>query len=164
MTLEEVLEKVERYGCRLVEVTGGEPLLQAGSVDLMEALQASGHTVLLETAGSEPIDQVPPGVVRIMDVKCPGSGEHERNRPENLGLLRATDQVKFVLLDRADYEWASGLIGRRRLTEVCEVLMSPVHGALDPAELAGWILEDGLEVRMQLQLHRVIWPGIERGV
>ncbi len=164
MTVEDVVAEVERHGCRLVEVTGGEPLLQPEAVPLMAALLGRGHEVLLETGGAEPIDRVPPGVARIVDVKCPGSGEHRRNRWENLDRLRPTDEVKFVVADEADYRFARDVIRDRGLEALCAVLLSPVHGALDPAELAAWVLRDGLGVRVQLQLHKLLWPGVARGV
>ncbi len=164
MNVEEVIAEVERLGCSRVEVTGGEPLLQDDAIPLMEGLLAKGLTVLLETGGSLPVERVPAGVVRIVDVKCPGSGEEARNRWENLSLLRGSDEVKFVVADRADFEWAARQVRSRRLSAVCPVLFSPVHGVLDPGDLAGWVLEDGLDVRVQVQLHRVLWPGRLRGV
>jgi 7-carboxy-7-deazaguanine synthase len=164
MSVERVLEEVERHGCRLVEVTGGEPLLQPEAMDLMRALLDRGHEVLLETGGSLPIESVPRGVVRIVDVKCPGSGESDRNRWENLDHLDSSDEVKFVIRDRADYEWARSVFHDRGLAERCAALFSPVHGVLGAGELAGWVLEDRLPVRVQVQLHKVLWPGVSRGV
>ena len=164
MSVGEVVERVAAYGCDLVEITGGEPLLQADAIPLMRELRRRGHAVLVETGGSLPIDAVPRGVGRIVDIKCPGSGEDDRNRWENLDELRPGDELKFVLADRADYCWASGQIESRKLGRNCPVLLSPVHGALDPAQLARWVLEDGLPVRVQLQLHKLLWPGVDRGV
>jgi 7-carboxy-7-deazaguanine synthase len=164
MSVDEVLDRVEGYGCRMVEVTGGEPLLQPEAIPLMQRLLERGHVVLLETGGSMPIDRVPAGVRRILDVKCPGSGEAERNRWENLDDLRDGDEIKFVLADREDYRWAMGRVEERRLAERWPVLFSPVHGVLDPAELAAWVLADGLPVRVQLQVHKILWPGVTRGV
>ncbi len=164
-TLDETIAEVERHACDLVEVTGGEPLLQPGVYPLMQALVDRGKTVLLETGGHLPIDRVPAGVVRIVDVKCPGSGEAARNHWPNLDLVGRADEVKFVIADRADYEFARGVLGERRLAErVGAVLFSPVHGRLEPKLLARWILEDGLPVRLQLQLHKYIWGPEVRGV
>jgi 7-carboxy-7-deazaguanine synthase len=164
MSVEEVLAGVDGHGCRLVEVTGGEPLLQSDVVPLLAALVARGHDVLLETGGSLPIDPVPAGVRCIVDVKCPGSGEVGRNHWPNLERLRPGDELKFVLADRADYDWAVARVRDLRLTERSAVLFSPVHGQLDAARLAGWILADRLPVRLQLQLHKLLWPGLTRGV
>jgi 7-carboxy-7-deazaguanine synthase len=164
MQLDEVLDRVAGYGCSLVEVTGGEPLLQAEVIPLLQALVELGHEVLLETGGSLPIEQVPPGVRRIIDVKCPASGESAANRWENLAELREGDELKFVLADRADYDWAAQQIRSRDLAGRCPCLVSPVHGALDAGELARWVLEDRLPVRVQLQLHKLLWPDLLRGV
>lgn len=164
MSAEQVLEQVAGYGCRLVEITGGEPLLQPEAIPLMEELVRRGYEVLLETGGSLPIARVPPGVGRIVDLKCPGSGMASRNLWENLDHLREGDELKFVLADREDYRWAVGQIDARRLAGRCPLLFSPVHGRLDPGELARWILADRLPVRVQLQLHKYLWPGVERGV
>jgi 7-carboxy-7-deazaguanine synthase len=164
MAVEQVVERVATYGCTLVEVTGGEPLLQPETVPLLAALLARGHEVLLETGGSLPIEPVPAGVRRIVDVKCPGSGEAGRNRWENLDHLRPGDELKFVIADRADYLWAAEEIRARRLEGRCPLLFSPVHGALDPSALAGWVLADRLPVRVQLQLHKLLWPAATRGV
>jgi 7-carboxy-7-deazaguanine synthase len=164
-TLDEVLAEVERHACDLVQVTGGEPLLQPDVYPLMQALIDRGKTVLLETGGHLPIDRVPAGVVRIVDVKCPGSGEAARNHWPNLELAGAADEVKFVIADRADYEFARGVVRERRLAErVRAVLFSPVHGALPLLPLAQWILEDALPVRLQVQLHKYIWGPEVRGV
>jgi 7-carboxy-7-deazaguanine synthase len=164
MSVEQVVARVASYGCRLVEVTGGEPLLQPEAVPLLRALVAAGHDVLLETGGSLPVDEVPAGVARIIDVKCPGSGESERNRWQNLDVLRPGDELKFVLADRGDYDWARARIRELALAGRCPLLFSPVHGALDPGELARWVLADRLPVRVQVQLHKVLWPDAERGV
>ncbi len=164
MTVAAILEAVGRYPCRLVEVTGGEPLLQAETPELLQRLLESGYRVLLETGGQLPIEAVPEGVVRIVDIKCPASGEAEKNRWENLACLRPGDELKLVIADRADYAWAAAQVRRHDLASRCTVLFSPVHGELDPGELARWILEDGLPVRVQIQLHKVLWPGVLRGV
>jgi 7-carboxy-7-deazaguanine synthase len=165
MSIEEVLQEVDRYGCPLVEVTGGEPLLQPDVYPLMTRLLASGRTVLLETGGHRSIERVPPGVIRIMDIKCPGSGESEKNAWENLAHLSGEDQVKFVIKDRADYEYARDVVTREALSgRVAAVLFSPVHGVLASRDLAEWILADRLPVRLQLQAHKFIWSPDTRGV
>lgn len=164
LSVAELARDVLALGPGLVAVTGGEPLAQPGTLALLRALCDAGRTVLLETSGAFDIAPVDPRVRRILDVKTPGSGMEERNRPENLALLRSTDELKFVLVDRGDYEWSRELVRRERLAERCEVLFSPVRERLDPAELAKWILDDGLPVRLQLQLHRLLWPDRDRGV
>lgn len=164
MALDEVLANVAKYPCKTVEITGGEPLLQEAVDPLMGRLCDEGYEVLLETSGSLDISRVDPRVRRIVDVKCPGSGMAERNRWRNLGMLTATDEVKFVLADRADYEWSKDVMAKHRLVEICPVLMSPVFGELRNTKLAEWILADGLPVRYQLQLHKYIWDPAKRGV
>ena len=165
LPVEAVVDRVTRFGCSLVEITGGEPLLQRDVYALMQELVGRGHTVLIETGGHLSIAQVPPSVIRIVDVKCPGSGESHRNYWENLDRLTARDEVKFVVKDRADYEYAKDVVSRHGLVErVAAVLFSPVHGVLDPKDLAAWILEDGLGVRLQLQAHKYIWGADTRGV
>jgi len=163
--VDEVVATVASFGCPLVEITGGEPLLQDDVYPLMAALLSRGMTVLLETGGQLSVDRVPAGVVKILDVKCPGSGESARNHWPNLDRLQPADQVKFVILDRADYEFARHVVMRHEIASRCAaVLFSPVHGALDPAELAAWILADRLPVRLQLQVHKLIWGAHARGV
>ena len=162
MEIGEVLERVAAYGCRHVTVTGGEPLAQPASRALLAGLCDAGHEVSLETSGALEISGIDPRVTVVMDLKAPGSGEQARNRMENLELLRPRDQLKFVLAGREDYDWARTLLDSHDLSRRCEVLFSPVYGELEPAELAGWILEDRLPVRFQLQLHKLIW-GEERG-
>lgn len=165
MTVDEVIEKVRGYGCDVVEVTGGEPLLQKDVYPLMERLLTDGHTVMLETGGHRSVSAVPPGVHRIIDVKCPGSGEAEKTCWQNLTELRPTDEVKFVITDRADYEYARRVVAEHRLQEKCAaVLFSPVHGVMNNRELAEWILQDRLPVRLQLQAHKYIWDPATRGV
>jgi 7-carboxy-7-deazaguanine synthase len=164
-TVEDVVTEVERYGCRLVEITGGEPLLQDEVYPLMDALLDRGYTVLLETGGHRPIDQVPAAVVKVVDIKCPGSGEAEKNYWPNLDSLSTHDEVKFVIQDRSDYEFAREIIDRHRLSSrTAAVLLSPVHGRLDPQRLAEWMLADKLPGRLQLQLHKYIWTPETRGV
>jgi 7-carboxy-7-deazaguanine synthase len=165
MSLNAIVSQVEQYGCDLVEITGGEPLLQRDVYPLMEQLLDAGCTVMLETGGHVSIRDVPARVIRIVDVKCPGSGEAARMHWENLELLRAQDEVKFVIRDRADYEYARGVLARHRLADrTAAVLFSPVHDVLPAKDLAGWILEDRLPVRLQLQAHKFIWSADTRGV
>jgi 7-carboxy-7-deazaguanine synthase len=163
LSRDEVLERVAAFGCPLVELTGGEPLLQPGALPLLAALCDAGYEVLLETSGAVDIAAVDPRVRRIVDVKCPGSGEAERNLWSNLDLLRPTDELKLVLADEADYRWARDLVLGRQLHRRCAVHFSPVAGALPPDSLAEWILRDRLPVRLQLQLHKLLW-GAARGV
>ena len=165
MSVDDVVAEVERFGCPLVEVTGGEPLLQRDVYPLMDRLLDAGKTVLIETGGHRSIADVPPRVIRIMDVKCPGSGEADKTDWNNLQRLTPCDQVKFVIKDRADYEFARDVVVRESLaTRVEAVLFSPVHGVLDARQLAEWILADRLPVRLQLQAHKFIWPPDTRGV
>lgn len=165
ISVDEVLRAVEAYDCPLVEITGGEPLLQPDVYGLMERLLAAGKTVMLETGGHIDISDVPPAVVKVVDVKCPGSGESGRNAWVNLERLAAHDEVKFVIRDRADYEFARGVLRRHALDARCAaVLLSPVHGVLDPRQLAAWALADRLPVRFQLQLHKYVWGADARGV
>jgi 7-carboxy-7-deazaguanine synthase len=164
-SLEDVLREVEGYECPLVEVTGGEPLLQEAVYPLMESLVAMGKTVLLETGGHRSTARVPVDVVTILDVKCPGSGESHRNCWENLANARPHDEVKFVVKDRADYEYAREVIaGRSLVGRVAAIHLSPVHGVLDAKTLSEWVLSDRLPVRVQLQLHKYIWSPDTRGV
>jgi 7-carboxy-7-deazaguanine synthase len=164
-SLDDVIGEVDRYGCSLVEVTGGEPLLQEEVYPLMQRLLDSGKTVLLETGGHRSTERVPADVVTILDVKCPGSGEVAKNDWKNLERLRPQDEVKFVVKDRADYEFARGVIARHELAgRASAIHLSPVHGVLDPKTLSEWVLADKLPVRVQLQLHKYIWSPDTRGV
>jgi len=163
--LDDVLEAVESYGCPLVEVTGGEPLLQEDVYPLMHGLLERGKKVLLETGGHRDTSRVPGKVVTILDVKCPGSGESGRNDWGNLDRLRPHDEVKFVIADRADYEWARDVLARHDLTgRAAAIHFSPVHGVLAPKTLSEWVLADRLPVRVQLQIHKYIWSPTTRGV
>jgi Organic radical activating enzymes len=165
VSVDDVVEQVEGYGCELVELTGGEPLLQKDVYPLMDRLLESGHTVMIETGGHLSIAQVPRHVIRIVDVKCPGSGESAKNYWDNLDRLTRHDEVKFVIRDRADYEFARGVVEKHDLAgRTAAVLFSPVHGVLDSKELAAWILQDRLAVRLQLQIHKFIWDAETRGV
>ncbi len=160
----EILEQVESYHCPLVEITGGEPLLQEEVLRLMTELAERGMTVLLETSGAHDVSRVDPRVHIIMDLKCPDSGECAGNRWTNLEVLKETDQIKFVLASRKDFEWAEQTIRAHDLDRRFIVLLSPVFGALDPLPLAEWLLASKLNVRMQLQLHKYIWDPQARGV
>ena len=164
MTVADVLAEVMALGTRLVELTGGEPLLQAESFDLMAALLRRGHTVLLETGGSLPIDAVPAGVHVILDIKTPSSGEVESNRWANLDHLDDRGQIKLVIGDRLDFDWGLDVIRAHRLVKRWPVLISPVHDALPLEEVAGWILASGLPLRLQLQLHKYVWDPTRTGV
>jgi 7-carboxy-7-deazaguanine synthase len=165
MSLDEVIAAVEAHGCALVELTGGEPLLQKDVYPLMERLLTSGKTVLIETGGHQSLAEVPPAVHKIMDIKCPGSGESHRMDWSNLDRLSSTDEVKFVIRDRDDYEYAHDVLLRHELDrKVGAVLFSPVHGVLDPRTLSEWVLSDRLPVRVQLQVHKYIWDAQTRGV
>ena len=165
MSVDEVAETVQAFGCDLVELTGGEPLLQKDVYPLMRRLLDAGRTVMVETGGHLSIERVPLEVIRIVDVKCPGSGESARNHWNNLALLSPRDEVKFVIRDRADYEYARDVVARHELVErTAAVLFSPVHAALTPRELAEWILADRLAVRLQLQTHKYLWGADVRGV
>jgi 7-carboxy-7-deazaguanine synthase len=164
-TVDEVLDEVGRFGCDLVEVTGGEPLLQEDVYPLMEGLLARDKTVLLETGGHRSIARVPEPVVTVLDVKCPGSGESARMDWTNLDRLRPHDEVKFVVKDRADYDYARNVIATHRLAgRAAAIHLSPVHGVLDARTLSEWVLADRLPVRVQLQLHKYIWDPATRGV
>ena len=162
MALAQVLGEVAKHGTRTVCVTGGEPLAQKNCLPLLEALADAGYSVSLETSGALDISSVDPRVSKIMDLKAPDSGESDKNRWENLAQLTPHDEIKLVLASGRDYEWAREALRSRRLDAICPVLMSPVTGSLDPQLLAEWILRDRLPVRMQVQLHKVIWGG-ERG-
>jgi 7-carboxy-7-deazaguanine synthase len=161
---DDLLAQVAGHGCRLVELTGGEPLSQPAAFPFVARLLDAGYEVLVETSGHVPLDGLDRRAVAILDVKAPGSGETHRMHWANLDLLKPTDEAKFVIAHRADYEWSRDVVRERRLAERCPVLFSPVHEALHPGELARWILEDGLPVRLQVQLHKYLWPGVERGV
>jgi 7-carboxy-7-deazaguanine synthase len=163
--IDDVVSAVEAFGCMLVEVTGGEPLLQDEVYPLMEALMARGRTVMLETGGHRDTSRVPPGVVTILDVKCPGSGEANRNDWTNLSRLRPHDEVKFVVRDREDYVYARNILSTHDLARrAAAIHLSPVHGVMDPKTLSEWVLADRLPVRVQLQVHKYIWSPDTRGV
>ncbi|OHE84409.1 MAG: 7-carboxy-7-deazaguanine synthase QueE [Lysobacterales bacterium RIFOXYD1_FULL_69_11] len=161
-TFDAILKEVARHGARHVCVTGGEPLAQKRCVALLARLCDAGYEVSLETSGAIDIGEVDPRVSRVLDIKTPASGEVGRNLWSNLPLLTSHDQVKFVICDRADYEWSKGVLGEHRLAGTCDVLFSPSFGQVSPRELADWIVEDRLPVRFQVQLHKLLWddaPG-----
>ena len=165
MALEEIVEKVRSFGCPLVEVTGGEPLLQPNCVPLLQMLCEAGFTVLLETSGAHDIASVDPRVHRIMDLKTPSSGEEARNLYANIAHLTLHDELKFVVGSREDYEWAREKIRAHDLsTKVNAVLLSPVFGKIAPSDMVAWMLEDKLPARFQLQMHKFIWEPRARGV
>lgn len=156
-TLSDILAEVERHPLEMVEITGGEPLLQENAHDLMRVLADRGKKVLLETSGAHDISSCDPRVIRIVDVKCPSSGEADRNLWANLENLRKTDEVKFVIGDRADFDWAVGIVRRHGLKDKCPVLFSAVWDRLPLATLAEWIRDSGEPVRLQPQLHKILW-------
>jgi 7-carboxy-7-deazaguanine synthase len=165
MSVDEVIAAVDAHGSPLVEITGGEPLLQEDVYPLMDRLLAGGRTVMLETGGHRPIARVPAAVLKIVDIKCPASGEAAKNDWSNLEALQPHDEVKFVVQDRADYEFAREIIARYDLpSRTAAVLLSPVHLVLDAKTLSEWMLADRVPARLQLQLHKYIWPPSTRGV
>jgi len=165
MKREDVLARALELGTPLVELTGGEPLLQPGVLPLMRELCDAGKTVLVETSGEADVSQVDPRVHKVMDLKCPGSGESHRNRWENLEHIGPRDEIKFVLADRADYEWMRDVLRERRLPErTPNLLASTVFGKLAPRDLVAWVLADKLPVRVQLQMHKYVWPPDATGV
>jgi 7-carboxy-7-deazaguanine synthase len=162
MAISDIVDEVKTYRPRYVTVTGGEPLAQKSCFPLLTALCDLGVEVSLETSGAIDIGDVDPRVVCVMDLKTPGSGEEAKNRYDNIGLLKQTDQLKFVICDRGDYDWAVKKVQEYDLTAKCEVLFSPTHGSLNPADLADWVVADNLAVRMQIQMHKYLWndePG-----
>ncbi|MEE9258290.1 MAG: radical SAM protein [Nitrospinaceae bacterium] len=164
MSVEDVLKTVKSYGLDLVEITGGEPLMQKEVYPLMETLLARGYKLMLETGGSLSIKDVPEAVIKIIDLKCPDSGEESNNLYENLDFLTAQDEVKFVIAGRNDYEWSKDILERHEVHKKVQVLFSPVHDKQDLKELAEWILADNLPVRLQTQLHKSIWGKDAIGV
>lgn len=157
VAIAKILEQVASYAPRYVTVTGGEPLAQKNCIVLLRALCDAGYEVSLETGGAMDISEVDARVMRVVDIKTPGSGEVSKNRWENLALLHAHDEIKFVLCDESDYVWARGIIGQHQLASKCPILFSPVHGTVNPTHLAEWILRDRLPVRLQVQLHKILW-------
>lgn len=163
-SIDEIMDEVSKYNCRLVEVTGGEPLVQSEVLPLMEKLCNLGYEVLIETGGSLPIENIDKRVKVIMDLKCPSSKMMKKNRYENIEFLKPTDEVKFVIGTREDYDWSKSIIEKYNLIGKCELLFSIVFGDLTPLTMAEWIIEDNLQVRFQLQMHKYIWKPDERGV
>lgn len=163
-TVEEVLELVRKFNCDLVEITGGEPLLQPETVGLSKQLVEEGRQVLIETNGTLDISVLPPEVLRIMDIKCPGSGESDKMNWKNIDNLKPNDNVKFVISGKEDFEWAEKIVRQFDLIPRAQVLFSPNFGIVEPQNLAKWILHSGLPVRMQLQMHKYIWNPNDRGV
>jgi 7-carboxy-7-deazaguanine synthase len=162
-TISQILAEMENYPGVPVEVTGGEPLLQKGVYPLLDELLAAGRTVLLETNGSITLAEVPPDVVKILDMKCPGSGMHEKMDFTNFAFLGSRDEIKFVMGSRDDYDWALNVLSSYRLPDLATVTFSPVASLLPPSKLATWILADCLPVRLRLQLHTILWPARTRG-
>jgi 7-carboxy-7-deazaguanine synthase len=162
MTVDEIIREVAKFECELVELTGGEPMLQKDINELAVRLADLGHTVLIETGGHRDISKLDPRVIRIMDLKCPASGECEKNLWSNLEHLRPSDEVKFVIADRGDYEWAVATIREHRLEDKVRVLLSTAFGMIEASRIVEWILADRLRARFQLQLHKYIWDPQER--
>lgn len=163
MSVEHIIDEVKRYNTSHITVTGGEPLAQKTCLELLRLLCDLGYSVSLETSGALAVDEVDKRVVKVVDIKTPGSGEVARNRLENLPLLTVQDQVKFVICDKSDYEWSKQLITEQQLDHRCEILFSPAYGQMNPATLADWVLADQLKVRFQIQLHKYLWgnkPGV----
>ncbi len=164
LTINEILDEVKKFECNLIEITGGEPLVQLESIDLMKTLCNNGYDVLLETGGSLPIKYIDPRVKIIMDLKCPSSGMLKKNNYENINYIKTEDEIKFVIGSREDYEWSREIINNYRLNNKCSVLFSVVFGELEPVKLVEWILADKLNVRFQLQMHKIIWEPTAKGV
>ena len=164
LTLDEILAKVASYDCKLVELTGGEPMLQKEIYELSARLLANGCTVLMETGGSLDLSQLDARVIKIVDLKCPGSGEEDKNYWPNLAVMQPHDQIKFVIKDRRDYEWSVAMMREHRLGERFQVLFSPVFNVMNYRSLAEWMLTDHVPARFQVQLHKYIWPPEMRGV
>lgn len=164
MSLDEIMKRVASYGCKLVEITGGEPMLQKEIYELCERLLAADYTVLLETGGSLDLAKLDPRVIKIVDLKCPGSGEAEKNYWPNLDILQPHDQIKFVIKDRADYDWTLQVIREHRLDARFHLLFSPVFNEMPLRPLAEWMLADRVQAQLQVQLHKLIWSPDTRGV
>ncbi|MDQ7817755.1 MAG: radical SAM protein [Melioribacteraceae bacterium] len=163
-TINEIIVEVRKYDCKLVEVTGGEPLVQNESLELMQRLCNEGFEVMLETGGSLPIKEIDKRVMIIMDLKCPSSKMMKKNLYENINHIKPSDEIKFVIGTREDYDWSKELIIKYSLTQKCSVLFSVVFGQLEPVQLVNWILEDKINVRYQLQMHKIIWHPEKKGV
>ena len=164
MKIDEILKYIKKWNCNLVEVTGGEPLLQKECIDLLNALIDQSYEVLLETGGSLPIKNVPKNVIKIVDFKCPSSGMEKKNLWSIVKDLQVHDEIKFVIGNKKDFEWSKNIINKYSLNDICTLFFSPVYGKLKPAQLVNWILNDNINVRMQLQMHKSIWPADKKGV
>ena len=163
-SIEEIINEVKKYNSKLVEVTGGEPLVQKESLELMKKLCDEGFDVMLETGGSLPIKDIDERVLIIMDLKCPSSKMEKKNLYENINFLKQKDELKFVIENREDYDWSKGIISKYDLKDKSEILFSVVFGELEPVSLVNWIIEDKLDVRYQLQMHKYIWHPETKGV
>ncbi|MEW5843664.1 MAG: radical SAM protein [Bacteroidota bacterium] len=164
MSVEEIISEVKKYDCKLIEITGGEPLFQDESIELMKRLCDEGFDVMLETGGSLPIKDIDKRVMIILDLKCPSSKMMKKNLYENLDFIKPTDEIKFVIGTREDYDWTKDILKKYELEKKCSILLSVVFGALEPAKLVEWMLEDNLKVRFQLQMHKFIWEPTAKGV
>ena len=164
MTINEILNDIKKYDCNLVEVTGGEPLLQKRCIDLLKELVNLNYKILLETSGSLTIKNVPKEVTNIIDFKCPSSKMEKKNLWKNIDYIKPSDEVKFIIENREDYEWSKNVIKKFNLTEKCNVLLSPSYMKIEPKKITKWILSDNLNVRFQIQLHKEIWDDKEKGV
>lgn len=164
MTIAEILDEISKHNCKLVEITGGEPLYQQESFELMKILCDKGYDVMLETSGSLSIENVDKRVMIIMDYKCPSSKMMKKNLYSNLQFIKSTDEIKFVIGNREDYIWSKELIIKNRLTDKCTILLSTIYGSIEPSTVVEWILEDKLNVRFQLQIHKYIWEPTTKGV
>jgi 7-carboxy-7-deazaguanine synthase len=164
MSVNEILSTIKGYGCKNVCITGGEPLLQSSIIKLIDLLKKSHYKIFVETGGSINIDILPKAVTRIMDIKCPDSGMDKEMDWDNIDRLKSSDEVKFIILSKKDYEWAKRITRKYKLTGRAQILFGVAYGRMKPKTLAGWILKDNLEVRFQLQLQKYIWPNKVRGV
>ena len=164
MTIDEILKYIKKWNCNLVEVTGGEPLFQKECINLLNALINKSYEVLLETGGSLPIENVPKNVIKIVDFKCPSSGMEKKNLWSIVKDLQVHDEIKFVIGNKKDFEWSKNIINKYSLNDICTLFFSPVYGKLKPDQLVDWILNDNINVRMQLQMHKSIWPADKKGV
>jgi 7-carboxy-7-deazaguanine synthase len=164
LSIEEIISGIRKFDCKLVEITGGEPLVQSNAINLMQRLCDEGFEVLLETGGSLSIKEIDPRVKIIMDLKCPSSGMMKKNYYKNIDFIKPSDEIKFVIGTREDYEWTKEIIQKYNLMKKCIILFSVVFGELEPVRLVKWILEDKLDVRFQLQMHKIIWEPTTKGV
>ena len=164
MDIDEIIKHIKQWDCKLVEVTGGEPLFQKECIDLLNKLKELKYEVMLETSGSLPIKNVPKDVIKIVDFKCPSSGMEKKNLWEIVNDLQLHDEIKFVIGDRQDFDWAKNKIEKYNLDKKCVILMSPIYDLIEPKIIVEWILNDNLPVRMQLQMHKIIWKSETKGV